>query len=32
MTETKQIPDIFSHDEMLKNELNEIKSFKEDKF
>ena len=32
MTETKQIPDIFSHDEMLKNELEEIKSFKEDKF
>jgi len=32
MTETKQIPDIFSHDEMLKNELKEIKSFKEDKF
>ena len=32
MTETKQIPDIFSHDEMLQNELKEIKSFKEDKF
>ena len=32
MTETKQIPDIFSHDEMLKNELKEIKLFKEDKF
>ena len=32
MTETEQIPDIFSHDEMLKNELKEIKSFKEDKF
>ena len=32
MTETKQIPDIFSHNEMLKNELKEIKSFKEDKF
>jgi prephenate dehydrogenase len=32
ITETKQIPDIFSHDEMLKNELKEIKSFKEDKF
>ena len=32
MTETKQIPDIFSHDEMLKNELKEIKTFKEDKF
>ena len=32
MTETKQIPDIFSHDEMLKNELKEIKSVKEDKF
>ena len=32
MTETKQIPDIFSHDEMLKNELKYINSFKEDKF
>ena len=32
ITETKQIPNIFSHDEMLKNELKEIKSFKEDKF
>ena len=32
ITETKQIPDIFSHDEMLKNELKEINSFKEDKF
>ena len=32
ITETKQIPDIYSHDEMLKNELKEIKSFKEDKF
>ena len=32
ITETKQIPDIFSHDEMLKNELREIKLFKEDKF
>tara|TARA_B100000401_G_scaffold162732_1_gene108656 strand:- start:479 stop:1339 length:861 start_codon:yes stop_codon:yes gene_type:complete len=32
ITETKQIPDIFSHDEMLKNELKEIKLFKEDKF
>ena len=28
MTETKQIPDIFSDDEMLINELKEIKSFK----
>ena len=32
ITETKQIPDIFSHEEMLKSELKEIKSFKEDKF
>ena len=32
ITETKQIPDIFSHSEILKKELDEIKSFKEDKF
>ena len=32
ITETKQIPDIFSHLEMLNKELDEIKSFKEDKF
>ena len=32
ITETKQIPDIFSHLEMLQKELDEIKSFKEDKF
>ena len=32
ITETKQIPDVFSHPEILKKELDEIKSFKEDKF
>ena len=32
ITETKQIPDIFTHTEILKKELDEIKSFKEDKF
>ena len=32
ITETKQIPDVFSHLEMLNKELDEIKSFKEDKF
>ncbi len=32
ITETKQIPDIFSHLEILKKELDEIKSFKEDNF
>ena len=32
ITETKQIPDIFSHLEILKKELDEIKSYKEDKF
>ena len=32
ITETKEIPDVFSHLEMLKQELEEIKSFKEDKF
>ena len=32
ISETKQIPDIFSHLEFLNKELDEIKSFKEDKF
>ena len=32
ITESKQLPDIFSHLEILKKELDEIKSFKEDKF
>ena len=32
ITETKQIPDIFSHLEILKKELDEIKTFKENKF
>ena len=32
ITESKEIPDVFSHLEMLKDELDEIKSFKEDKF
>ena len=32
ITESKEIPDMFSHLEMLKDELDEIKSFKEDKF
>ena len=32
ITETKEIPDVFSHLEILKQELEEIKSFKEDKF
>ena len=32
ISETKQIPDVFTHLEFLKNELDEIKSFKEDKF
>ena len=32
ITETKQIPDVFSHLELLNKELDEIKSFKEDKF
>ena len=32
ITETKEIPDIFSHLEMLNKELDEIKSFKENKF
>ena len=32
ITESKEIPDVFSHLEMLKDELDEIKSFKEDRF
>ena len=32
ITESREIPDVFSHLEMLKDELDEIKSFKEDKF
>ena len=32
ITEAKEIPDVLSHFEILKDELNEIKSFKEDKF
>tara|TARA_B100001741_G_C16534397_1_gene591149 strand:- start:21 stop:881 length:861 start_codon:yes stop_codon:yes gene_type:complete len=32
ITESKEIPDIFSHLEILKEELEEIKSFKEDSF
>ena len=32
ITEAKEIPDVLSHLEILKDELNEIKSFKEDKF
>ena len=32
ITETKEIPDVFSHLELLNKELDEIKSFKEDKF
>ncbi len=32
ISETKQIPDVFTHLEFLKKELDEIKSFKEDKF
>ena len=32
ITETKEIPEMFSHLEMLKDELQEIKTFKEDKF
>ena len=32
ITETKEIPDVFSHLEMLKEELEEIKSFKEKNF
>ena len=32
ITESKEIPDIFSHLELLKEELEEIKSFKEETF
>ena len=32
ITESKEIPDVFSHLEILKEELEEIKSFKEDNF
>ncbi len=32
ITETKEIPDVFNHLEILNHELNEIKSFKEEKF
>ena len=32
ITESKEIPDIFSHLEILKEELEEIKSFKEENF
>ena len=32
ITESKEIPDIFSHLELLKEELQEIKSFKEENF
>jgi prephenate dehydrogenase len=32
ITESKEIPGVFSHLEMLKDELDEIKLFKEDKF
>ena len=32
ITETKEIPDVFNHLEILNDELNEIKSFKEEKF
>ena len=32
ITESREIPDVFSHLEMLKDELDEIKLFKEDKF
>ena len=32
ITETKEIPDVFNHLEFLKDELDEIKSFKEDHF
>jgi prephenate dehydrogenase len=32
ITETKEIPDVFSHLEILRDELNEIKSFKEENF
>jgi len=32
ITKNKEIPSMFSHSEMLKNELEEIKNYKEDKF
>ena len=32
VTKNKEIPSMFSHSEMLKNELEEIKNYKEDKF
>ena len=32
ITETKEIPEMFSHSDMLRDELQEIKTFKEDKF
>ena len=32
ITESKEIPDVFNHLEILRDELNEIKSFKEEKF
>ena len=32
ITETKEIPDVFNHLEILKDELEEIKSFKEESF
>ena len=32
ITETKEIPEMLSHQDMLKDELEEIKTFKEDKF
>ena len=32
ITETKEIPDVFNHLEILRDELNEIKSFKEENF
>lgn len=32
ITEAKEIPDVFNHLEMLRDELNEIKSFKEENF
>ena len=32
ITKTKEIPDVFSHSDLLKNELEEIKKYKEDTF
>ena len=32
ITKIKEIPSTFSHSEMLKNELEEIKKYKEDTF